>query len=234
MYSLKKSLKSLKLESPLKKNVFLYGRGGHAKSQIAEEVLKFIDPAGTNSYVLSCGEGLTEEKLFGGINLKKFNTSGELEYLVENSGSMRSGQKPQMLKAALLLKIKSASQANRIYISPFITSPQGFREIQKDQNFDHLRHNFITLNGGSTDIQNVLEETIGFIKQKRLPKFGGGTIELDSSHFEILVINDGEDKVDSTFRPIIKTHVVCLKQDNEQLSKVCYSSGGTYFYLNEK
>lgn len=67
------------------KNVFLYGRGGHAKSEMTEHFLKFIDPDGSKSFVQSCGEGLTEEKLFGGINLKKLEESGEIEYLVENS-----------------------------------------------------------------------------------------------------------------------------------------------------
>lgn len=68
-----------------KKNVFLYGRGGHAKSEIVQEVLKAIDPNGEDSFVQACGEGLTEEKLFGGLNLKKFQRTGEIEYLVENS-----------------------------------------------------------------------------------------------------------------------------------------------------
>lgn len=67
------------------KNVFLYGRGGHGKSEIIQEVLKFIDPKGQDSFVQACGEGLSEEKLFGGLNLAKFQKTGEIEYLVENS-----------------------------------------------------------------------------------------------------------------------------------------------------
>ena len=68
-----------------KKNVFLYGRGGHAKSEIAQEILKFVDPEGRNSFVLACGEGLTEEKLFGGVDIAKFQKSGVIEHLVHNS-----------------------------------------------------------------------------------------------------------------------------------------------------
>lgn len=67
------------------KNVFLYGRGGHAKSEIIQEFLKYVDPTGENSFVQACGEGLSEEKLFGGLNLQKFQQTGEIEYLVENS-----------------------------------------------------------------------------------------------------------------------------------------------------
>lgn len=67
------------------KNIMLYGRGGHAKSEITEEFLRHVDPDGSNSFVQACGEGLTEEKLFGGLNIKKFQDTGEVEYLVENS-----------------------------------------------------------------------------------------------------------------------------------------------------
>src|SRR5688572_19733587 len=68
-----------------KKNVFLYGRGGHAKSEIMDAFLKYYDPQGENSFVQACGEGLSEDKLFGGMNLQKFHKTGEIEYLVENS-----------------------------------------------------------------------------------------------------------------------------------------------------
>lgn len=68
-----------------KKNIFLYGRGGHGKSEMAESFLELIDPTKSESFIQSCGEGLTEEKLFGGINLKKLTDTGEIEYLVENS-----------------------------------------------------------------------------------------------------------------------------------------------------
>lgn len=68
-----------------KKNVFLYGRGGHAKSEIAQAVLDYVDPQGCDSFVLACGEGLTEEKLFGGIDIAKFQKTGVIEHLVHNS-----------------------------------------------------------------------------------------------------------------------------------------------------
>lgn len=196
-----------------------------------EEILK-VDKS---EYLLpTFKKKLVEKNLSVRANFHKSQKSQNIIILVDNSGSMRNQEKKAMLKAALMLKIRSASQANRIYMSPFIVSPKGFRQIESTDTFEELHRNFITLQGGITDIQKTLEETIECIKNRKLPKFGGGTIELDDSHFEILVINDGQDDIDSSFRPIIKTHVVCLKEDNKELSKVCYSSGGTYFYLNEK
>jgi MoxR-like ATPase len=72
----------------LNKNVLLYGRGGHGKSEMS---IAFMDKAlglgliNEAPFVQAFGEGLTEEALFGGFEMKKFMDSGEYEYLVENS-----------------------------------------------------------------------------------------------------------------------------------------------------
>jgi len=64
------------------KNVFLFGKGGHGKSEITDEVFKQL---GVTPFIQSCGDGLTEEKLFGGLNLKIFQDSGDIFFNVENS-----------------------------------------------------------------------------------------------------------------------------------------------------
>ena len=64
------------------KNVIIFGKGGHGKSEMSEQYIKAL---GLDAFTQSCGSGLTEEKLFGGLNLKKFNDTGEIEYLVQNS-----------------------------------------------------------------------------------------------------------------------------------------------------
>lgn len=72
----------------LNKNVILYGRGGHNKSEGTMDVLHQLKMKGIlteEPFVQAFGDGLTEESLFGGINIKKFKDSGELEYLFKNS-----------------------------------------------------------------------------------------------------------------------------------------------------
>lgn len=72
----------------MNKNVILYGRGGHGKSEITELVLDSLykDKAIKNeAFVQACGDGLTEEKLFGGMNIKKYKDEGVIEYLPEFS-----------------------------------------------------------------------------------------------------------------------------------------------------
>lgn len=72
----------------LGQNAIFYGRGGHNKSEGTELLLKLMKDKGMISadpFVLTCGDGMTEETLFGGINIKKFKESGELEFLFKNS-----------------------------------------------------------------------------------------------------------------------------------------------------
>lgn len=64
------------------KNVILYGRGGHAKSEMSTEFFKIL---GVTPFVQTCNNGLTEEKLFGGMNMKALKEEGKINYLVEHS-----------------------------------------------------------------------------------------------------------------------------------------------------
>jgi len=76
-------------------NVLLYGRGGHGKSLMVEEFFKALfkesgfteDQAKENKllYIKALGKGTKIEDIFGGLKLKHFQETGELEYNVENS-----------------------------------------------------------------------------------------------------------------------------------------------------
>lgn len=63
-------------------NCVLFGKGGYGKSEFTMAYLKehSIDP-----YVITMGSGMNTDRLFGGIDLKVFNDTGKLEYLVDNS-----------------------------------------------------------------------------------------------------------------------------------------------------
>lgn len=71
-----------------KKNVILWGRGGHGKSEITEVVLQEMYDKGLIEeapFVQAFGDGLTEEKLFGGMDIKRYKAEGVIEYLPLNS-----------------------------------------------------------------------------------------------------------------------------------------------------
>ena len=73
---------SLELSYFTGENLILFGPGGHGKSELVEW---FLENKGHVPYIKTMGAGTTTEQLFGGIDLKKFNETGQLEFLVENS-----------------------------------------------------------------------------------------------------------------------------------------------------
>ena len=70
------------------KNVILWGRGGHGKSEMTELILGEMLERGIideEPFVQAFGDGLTEEKLFGGMNIRKYKDEGVIEFLPKNS-----------------------------------------------------------------------------------------------------------------------------------------------------
>src|SRR5690606_15466463 len=62
-----------------KKNVLLYGKGGHGKSEITEMVTNELYKRGLISgepFIKALGDGLTQEELFGGIDIKEMKDTG--------------------------------------------------------------------------------------------------------------------------------------------------------------
>lgn len=79
-----KTVKILDIGFETRKNIVLYGPGGHGKSEMTLEYLK---EKGIDPYVITMGTGMTTDRLFGGFclpNLQK-GGNGKIEYLVENS-----------------------------------------------------------------------------------------------------------------------------------------------------
>lgn len=72
------------------KNVIFFGPAGHGKSEMTQEALESLgysvsstDPA-KRLFVQSFGEGMTEDRLYGGLNFKKLNDEHICEF---NAGS---------------------------------------------------------------------------------------------------------------------------------------------------
>ena len=74
--------KALGVAMATEQNVVLYGKGGYGKSEYAIEYFRSL---GIEPYVITMGTGMTTERLFGGFDIKTFNETGKMEYLVENS-----------------------------------------------------------------------------------------------------------------------------------------------------
>lgn len=67
-----------------KKNVIVFGPGGHGKSEMVKAVIDGLDLGGETFYQFF-GEGMDESRLFGGLNFKKLEEEKVLEYFPENS-----------------------------------------------------------------------------------------------------------------------------------------------------
>lgn len=173
---------------------------------------------------------LAQKDIYVRSRFEKVERGQNIIIIVDDSGSMNADDKRAMLKAALTLKIRDASEAHNIYIGTFETKLFGFRKIEKGTKFEELR-SFIFLNKGGTDVNGCIKDTIRQIKERKLMMRGGGFYDLDDDSFEVLVINDGEDHVDRTYHPAIKTHALCLRQSNVDLKNICHRSGGTYFHI---
>jgi MoxR-like ATPase len=72
----------LNISMKTEKNVILYGKGGYGKSEYA---LEYLLENGINPYVITMGTGMTTDRMFGGLDIPTFNSTGKIEYLVENS-----------------------------------------------------------------------------------------------------------------------------------------------------
>ena len=77
-----KTVKILDIGFETRKNIVLYGPGGHGKSEMTLEYLK---EKGITPYVITMGTGMTTDRLWGGMDIQEFHASGRIEYLVENS-----------------------------------------------------------------------------------------------------------------------------------------------------
>lgn len=203
--------------------------GKKIKYTAMESVSEVVNSDKTNFVMPGFTRKLLEKDIYVRSRFAPKKKSQNLIILVDNSGSMSSGYKPSMLKAAITLKIKDVSDVNNIYIGTFITSVFGYHKVLPGERFEDFK--FITLSGGGTNVNGCVKDTLRLIKERKLPSYQGEIHQLSDSHFEILVINDGEDDVDKSFHPDIKLHALCLMQSNPDLKNICIRSGGTYFNL---
>lgn len=88
LYKFQKTAKALTTAWNSAENIILFGSGGYGKSVGAEMFGYFLKDQGvidTDIYVLSFNQGITEEKIFGGMDVKKFQDTGEIIYLLEKA-----------------------------------------------------------------------------------------------------------------------------------------------------
>jgi hypothetical protein len=77
------ALEGLEIAFQREENIILWGAGGFGKSELAEYF--FYTKGITNPFTKTMGNGATIDALLGGFNVKAFQETGKMEYLLEES-----------------------------------------------------------------------------------------------------------------------------------------------------
>ena len=154
--------------------------------------------------------------------------------IVDDSGSMCSIAKISRVKALLLNRISEVVKGNaELYICTFerhLDNKWIHVNDEKSANtvWDNFRKYF-TFSRNTTSVQDAVEEAVKQIKTGVLPAFSGPEINITKGvNPEICVINDGQDSVNSNFKPSLPLHVFIMGQEHQQLKACAINSRGSY------
>jgi hypothetical protein len=156
----------------------------------------------------------------------------DLFLMIDDSGSMSSGDKPQWVEAIVRDRLEAVTDKKAVlYISFFesVLFEDSFIMVDSKEEAERFlkRNKFGNFDKGGTSVQTALERLCEIIKSGyiiingRKRAFGGADPQ-------IVLINDGQDRVDPKYVPKVLTHALMLEQPNKDLEAVCVSSGGSY------
>lgn len=152
--------------------------------------------------------------------------------ILDFSGSMHEELKQIWVNALLIDRFKYVLKGEaEVFFSYFVHEPKAlsFQHIKDRQDVINFWQTFSNEpNGGGTEVQLMINKIASEIK-------GGKTlcnlrIDLSQEKPEILVINDGQDSI-NTDKFEWKVNSVCLFQENTELSKLCVTSGGKNVFV---
>jgi hypothetical protein len=169
------------------------------------------------------------EEYYKKTRFNKSDKSQNLIILVDDSGSMSDHPKPSKLQAAINLKLRNTSSNSNIYVGTFETNVYGFEKVTNSNVFSDLKK--IILNKSGTDVCGCIKDTLKMVRKRKLLKYDGSFYDLSDNSFEILLINDGDDHIDTQYHPGIKIHIISLDNDNNDLRNLALKSSGTYLTL---
>ena len=154
--------------------------------------------------------------------------------IVDYSGSMQNKDKQEWVLALVMDRMKYVIKGEaEIFFSFFtyVTSTLHFTHIHNAATaFDFWKRFQTAPDGSGTDVGRIVEY-IG--EEVRSGKLHNLDIDLKDSKPELLVINDGQDRI-KTEAFTYKTNAVTLLQDNEELKELCLKNFGKYVHINTK
>jgi hypothetical protein len=158
--------------------------------------------------------------------------STDLVVLIDDSGSMCNTDKISWVKALIICLFEKVVAGDcSLYIGMFEVDVSPFIKIDSVTARDEFLNTFRGGMGGETYIDHCLEQTVKYIQDRKLPS-AGGFFELQSDLTEIVIINDGQDKINRFYNPGHMTHVITLFGVNYNLGYVSEQSGGTALFIS--
>lgn len=142
---------------------------------------------------------------------------------VDFSGSMSEYWKEKMVKSLLLAYMNlTVKDGTTVLLSKFISTLFDQWVLRTEEDVKRVLTTPWQASGGFTDVQGCLQQA-----QQQLLQGRWGNSPIDPmADIEIVVINDGEDRVSPNFRPSFKLHAFQIGVNNTQLTDAVKRSGG--------
>jgi hypothetical protein len=151
--------------------------------------------------------------------------------LIDDSGSMSSLFKQSLVKALLYNWFDAVCSGKaELLVAMFETTVYKHTRLTSREDCDRFLKQFSSPHGGGTDVCGAIKHANQSIKEL---KFGDLVLSGEFSKAQTLVINDGQDVIDTSYTPEIKTHAIVIGQNNNDLKNLVERSNGTYLCFQE-
>ena len=153
--------------------------------------------------------------------------------ILDFSGSMHEDQKQIWVNAILIDRFKYVMRGEaEVFFSYFVHDPEqlDFQHIKNREDVIAFWQTFSNQpNGGGTDVAAMVEYIADEISNHKLCNL---QIDLSEEKPEILIINDGQDSINTEEFPY-KVNAVSLMQFNDELRDLCLATGGKQIKVTE-
>ena len=167
------------------------------------------------------------------VHVERVENKQKIIIIVDFSGSMKDKEKQEWVMALMVDRLKYVIKGEaEVFFSYFVCEPSALK-------FHHLHDAASALafwkkfstspNGGGTNIGAIIDYIGSEIRRGKLHNLA---IDLSQQQPEILIINDGQDRI-HTSEFTHKTNAVTLLQDNPQLKELCKENRGKYVHITQ-
>ena len=155
--------------------------------------------------------------------------------ILDFSGSMSNQEKQEWVLAILVDRLKYAMlEEAEVFFSYFVHDPSAmnFFHIKDRKSAMAFWQQFSTNpNGGGTDVNAMIERIKHEIEEKH--QLMNLNVDLSEDKPEVLVINDGDDSI-NTKSFTYKTNAISIYRHNNELEKLCVGNKGKYVHVGRE